>query len=205
MSPAQTKYYWGLWKGAHTADPSLDRKALHKALGLPESSTLFKQEHFDKWKSRCLALAQPANYRDQASTVVMPRTRRVWLAETLCRALGEEPEYAVATLHRMNRRGALNVAEIAPAELALEDLTEDHLDAVLTALRQSCRRTWPTKSALLLAIHDFATDRDLDDSAASTAAAEALHLSTPPYLDDLHYDQLLIVLAALRHLVAQPF
>lgn len=205
MSPDQTRYYWGLWKGAVTADPSLDRKALHKALGLPESSKAFKQEHFDRWKSRCLALAQPENYRGQVATVAMPRTRRIWLAETLCVALGQEPAYAVATLRRMNRGGALQSGEIAPAELALADLGEEQLDAVLTALRKACRREWPTKPELLDAIDQHCREYDVDGSAAQAAAGEWLNVATVPPLAALYYDKLLIVLAAVKHVASQPF
>lgn len=203
MSPKQTQYYWGLWNGAKKAQPDLDRKALHAELGLPESSKAFQQEHFDAWKSRCLALAQPGNYRAQVETVAMPRTRRVWLAETLSRALGEvDAEYALATARRMNRKGGLGAPE---AELALEDLGEEALDALVTALRKACRRAWPTKLALIGGMNAFAAERNLDEEAVRAAGAEALHVAAMPDWEDLHYDKLLIVMAALRYLAEQPF
>jgi hypothetical protein len=200
MSPKQTRFYRGLWGAAKKAQPALDRKALHAELGLPESSTAFTQEDFDRWKAHCLSLSQPENYRDQSATVAMPRTRRVWLAATLCQAMGREVEYALGTLRQMNRRGAMG-----GPERTLEDLSERQLNAVLTALRKECRRLWATKEELLAAMQAFEIESEIDEEAARAATTEALHVDAAPHWTDLHYDDLLIVLAALRHVAAQPF
>lgn len=192
MSTAQEKFYWSLWSMARKRNPEADRKALHKQLGLPDSHHAFNQEDFDGWKSFCLAEGQPSNYHGQVATAAMPRTRRIWLAEQLCRALGEQPEYALATLARMNRERGMGAAE-----LALEDLDEVRLDKVLTALRKACRRSWPTKADLLRAISEFCRSHEIDDRTAYEASAKALN--TPSLCwPDLHYDKLLIAFAQVH-------
>lgn len=192
MTAKQSQFYFRLWGMAHKADKALDRKALHAELSLPESHLDFSQKHFDAFKARCLAIAQPANYRAQHAQAVMPATRHREMIDRLISALEIDSDYVDAIVRRMTRNKHRLVT--------LDSMTEDQAKGVLIALKEECRRKWPKKEGLITAINDFAVAGDLDYRAASEAVCEALHVRTIPPLEKLVYEDLLVTFAALRPL-----
>lgn len=195
MSEAQDKFYWRLWSALRKAVPDADRHAVHRQLGLPESHTAWRNEHFDRWKGHCLAKAQPANFRAQIQQVKMPEIRKQVFIDHILTALGEGEEYAESILARMNRR-----RKLGNKFATMDTLDEAGLQAVMIALKKECRRRWPTKECLLGEIA-LARVEGIDESYAQAEVLKALNWrSLGRGLEYMYYEPLLVVLATLRRL-----
>lgn len=194
----QDLFYWRLWGMARKTQADLDRKALHAELGLPESHAHFSQRDFDRFKSRCLAIAQPANLRDQVKTAAMPETRRREFIRHILTVLGEGDAYADATLARMHRNARQE--NTTWATLATFATAGDaDLERLTIAMKMEAKRRWKTKDDLLEAIWTFWEGSGLDEATAMAAALQALHR---PHLGRglkfMGYEDLLVVFSALQ-------
>jgi hypothetical protein len=177
------------------ADPKADRKAEHARIGAPESHLLWNNEDFDKWKGRCLAVAQPANFKAQLQQVKMPEIRKTVFVGHLVSALGEGMEYARSIAQRMNRHGAL-----AGRFWSMDTLSEAALKDLMIALKKECRRRWPTKEHLLGEIHLARLGEEWDEAWVRSEVLKALCWTALPPLEKMYYEPLLVVLSVLRRL-----
>lgn len=204
LSKLQDRLYWRMWGSAKKARPDLDRHALHREPSpvLPASHTDWENEHLDEWIARCKAIANPENMRAQVRQVQMPATRhRVFIGHCLT-ALGRDERYAEGIVATMKRNAkALSGYHSAPS---MDTLDEPSMKAVMIAIKKECRRTWPKKEDLLGTICDVLTANQFPAADARCAVLGALNRCEPTSLhpDDLPYEQLLVMLSALRTLAA---
>lgn len=188
MTALQNKHYFALWAAARRAQPDLvDRKELHAELGLPESHLSFSNVDLDHWKSRCLAIADPSDFKAQLAGVRMPATRRRHSIGLLAAALGVGENYINGTVKKM-----------LPAQpfATIDTLEEDDLQRLFIAFKMHCRRQWKTKPILLDVVEEFCRDHDVAD--LESIAAAALNLEYRPEIRRLPYYDLLIVYGTLQ-------
>lgn len=197
MTSGQEKFYWRLWGMLRKADPAADRKAVHAELGLPGSHADFRNEHFDKFKGHCLAIAQPGNFQAQVQQLRMPAIRRRVFIDHLLTALEAGEEYAEAILARMNLRGAMG-----GAFAVLDTMGDEELEKVMIALKKECRRRWRTKEDLLGEIWTVRGDNEFPERETAEAVREALCWRSLPPLDKMYFEALLVVLSVLRRLAS---
>jgi hypothetical protein len=196
----QNLHYFALFGAARKVNPTLDRHAMHAKHGLPASHKEFSEADFDEWKSACLAIAKPTNYGAQHKQATMPAARKRWYIRRLLAALEKPEEYAEVIFGRM-RKGKKQRYTGAGDMTTLETAGEEPLHDVLVALKQECRRVWPTKADLLGQVIILG-ERFSESPEAAAAVMEALSVKEAPRLADLVYESLLLVLGTLRKLEA---
>lgn len=212
MTEAQEKLYWRLWGQVRKVQPGADRHALHRApsaewpQGLPESHTTWgKRAELDEWKARCLAIARPADFGAQHAQAGMEATRHRVFIGHLLRALRKPEGYAEKMVARMLKNDRARWSGAGSA-LTLETLDAVRLRHVVYELKEQCRRVWPKKKDMLEAIYRVREEEDFDESAALDRVKRALHReSLGRGLEAMVYEDLLVVLSALRALLEEPF
>ena len=118
MTRPQNTLYWCLWraawaimgKGCDASEETEQRKALHAAHKLPESSTKFTDRHLDKFKMACLAISQDSNLNAQLADGTRDRMLHS-VRESLVAHCGDEARaesYAAACLRRAGNYIASN-------------------------------------------------------------------------------------------------
>lgn len=204
LSAKTMNFYRGLWAQlrAHSKLKEADRKPLHAQLGLPSSSADFLPLHFDTWKAHVLAVTKPGNYHAQIAQMRMPSTRKLVFIGHLLSALQEGEEHAeriVSELRAvegdMKRKGD---GRMGGKFTTLETLSLKGLDAVRNKLKGECRARWPKKEYLLGEISTLRLAHDFDEASARAEVLRSLNLSALPELQDMVYEDLLVVLSAMR-------
>ena len=203
LSKDQDRYHWRLWGRVAKARPGTERKAMYRALGLPDSHTAWDDGDMDEWVKACLAIVGPTNLQRQIALAGGDAERHRWTIGYLLAALGCGEEYAeaiVARMHRHRRHGAAQGISGA----TLGSLPPAGAKAVLIALKKECKRRLPTKGEVLAAIETLCRETAFDEAAASAAVLTALSAKTLPPLAEMDYDALIVVFGALRRLAAEP-
>lgn len=214
LSAATMKFYRSLWAKLRDGRglKEVDRKPLHAQLGLPASSKDFTPEHFDTWKGHVLAQVKP-DLDTQMAQIEMPRTRKLVFIGHLLTALEQGQEHAERLVRNLRetegfirgqggKRGG--DGRMGRHGQTLEQLALPGLDTVRNALKDECRARWDTKEHLLGEIHVLRGAGVFDDvcglAAVMAAVMAAMNVETPPELNLLPYEDLLVALSALRRL-----
>lgn len=204
LSARTMKFYRGLWAQlrAHQGLQESDRKPLHARLWLPQSSADFSPENFDQWKGHVLSVTQAGNVTAQLAQMRMPATRKlVFIGHLLC-ALGEGEEHAERLVSELRategymRRGG--DGRMGGKFTTLQTLSLKGLDAVRNKLKDECRARWPRKEYLLGEISALRLTHDFDETAARAEVLRSLNVAALPELPAMVYEDLLVVLSALR-------
>jgi hypothetical protein len=201
------KYYRGLWAQLRKAKglAEADRKPLHAQLGLPVSSKDFTKENFDEWKRHVLAETKP-DIDTQIAQIQMPKTRKLVFIGHLLSALEEGQEHAEWIVRSMREKEDFMRARrrgdgrMGRSHDTLEQLGPRGLDAVRNALKDECRKRWETKDHLLGEIQALRAAGFFDEVCGLSVVMAALNVETPPSLNLLPYEDLLVALSALRRL-----
>ena len=209
-----------------SAECEQERHALHvRALGYDKSSTELTNAEFDLVKAEFLAVARPGDYRAQAAQVHMPATRKLTFIRHLLAALQKPESYADAILNRMEIVGTSSFPQKSkkwtpelieekldareakaarqPSLRTLDTAPEAQLKDVMIALKRECRRHWKTKDLLLWEIATVRLGSYLDEAATMDKILSALAWPAETKivrLDEMVYEDLLVVLAVLRGL-----
>lgn len=194
LTGAQHGFYNRLFKDVLKVRPEADRLAMHAELGLPESRGEWTNEHFDEWKRACLAIARPGDLDAQLRQLRMQaRRHRVFIGWVLA-AMEVGSERAEQIVQEMNRGGKLGGRAVT-----YETLDAGKLGKVIVAVKKEAKRVWRRKEDLLGTVFEvwggIAMERKQE---ALAAMMRALNVQTAPVPAKAVYEDLLVMLGALR-------
>lgn len=206
MNERQQRLYLAEWgkvrralraQGVPPKEADAQRHTIHvEALGKDKSSSAFTNADLDAVLKCLRARSQPANFRTQIDLENMPANRKRFGIRRLLAALGKDDSHVERLIE--SRREAGRIAGNAAA--SFDTLGEADLQRLMLDLKKECQKRWRRKGDLLTEVRLIRMENDFDEIETNRACAKALKAESVPDLNDLDYDNLLIVVATLRDL-----
>jgi hypothetical protein len=216
MTDKQIGFYRVLWSAARKAlvaggmkpaEAEARRHELHvECLGKDKSSLDLTRDDFTKLRRKFEAIAKGEDLNTQlAVDGAAEEAARASIRRTLL-ALELPEGYAVGIARRMHGGGLSADGRAARPDLALEDMDADELHDVFVELKVKCRARWGTTPALRVEIERVMRVNEIAWEAAREAVESVMGGGWLRPLAGMRYDDLVIVLGALRPLAAEvPF